>query len=53
MNHEAMSTISVFPVKFTLEFTSLALNEFFLKRMSFIRKQAHPKRTNGKGKNPF
>ena len=26
MNHEAMSTISVFRVKFTLEFTSLAIN---------------------------
>ena len=25
MNHEAMSTISVFPVKFTLEFTSLTM----------------------------
>ena len=26
MNHEAMSTISVFRLKFTLEFTSLAMN---------------------------
>ena len=25
MNHEAMSATSVFPVKFTLQFTSLAL----------------------------
>ena len=26
-------------------------NEFFLNRMSFKRKQAHPQRANGKGKN--
>ena len=44
-----MSAKSVFPVKFTLQFTSLAIF-FFLKRMSFKRKQAHPQRANEKGK---
>ena len=49
MNHEAISMISFFRVKVTLEFT----NEFFLNHMSFKRKQAHPQREDGKGKKQF
>ena len=52
MNQEAMSTILVFGVKFTLEFTSLALN-FFLNHTSLKRKQAHPQLVNEKGKKTF
>ena len=44
-----MSAVTVFQVKFTLEFTSLTMN-LSLNRMSFKIKQAHPQRANGKGK---
>ena len=46
MNHEAMSTILVLRVSGTNQFG----NEFFLNRMIFQRKQAHPRRAIGKGK---
>ena len=52
MNHEAMSAISVFRVKFTFRIHQFGY-EFLLNRISFKRKQAHPQRANGKGKKPF
>ena len=47
LNYEAMSTISVLWVKFTLEFTGLAMNFCCT---ACKRKQAHSRRANGKGK---
>ena len=51
MNHEAMSATSGFPVKFTLQFTSLAIifswTEWALKENNH---QAQPQRANWKGK---
>ena len=49
---EAMSAVTVFQVKFTLEFTSLTMN-LSLDRMSFKRKQAHPQRVKEKEKSHF
>ena len=49
MNHEKISAISVFRVKFTLEFTSLTMN---FSRTAW-EEQAHPQRANGEGKKLF
>ena len=48
MNHKAMSAAWVFPVKFTLQFTSLAI--VFLEPHEFEKEQAQPQQVNGKGK---
>ena len=52
MNHEAMSVIIGISSEIYFGIYQFG-NEFFLNRMSFKRKQAHPQRANGKGKKPF
>ena len=49
MNHKAMSAILIFQSEIYFGIHHFG-NEFFLNRMSFKRKQAHPHRANGKVK---